>query len=129
MVRTVMFLWIVDLKRLERLRKGATMAQDMYWYTDRWNGSSHVVFASSKSIAQWYVNNSSTWIKDPVFKEKRNRAADEYESFTVLAHAADTTLKRSIRELRANGCSGEYLERLDHLAKRIQKTYLESITE
>jgi len=124
-----MFLWIVDLKRLECLRKKITMAQDMYWYTDRWNNSTHVVIASSKSIAQWYINSSSTWIKDPVFKEKRNRAADGYESTTVLAHAADTALKRSIRELRANGFSDEYLERLERLATRIQTTYLESITE
>jgi hypothetical protein len=109
--------------------KGAVMAQDMYWYKDRWNGSSHVVFASSKSIAQWYVNSSRTWLKDPVFVEKRNRSADGYESFTVLAHAADTTLKRSIVEMRANGCSSDYLAKLEHMANRIQKTYLETITE
>ena len=103
------------------------MAQDMYWYKDRRSNRLHVVFASSKSIAQWYVENSRTWIYDPVFVEKRNRAANDFEAQTVLAHAADTTLRRSIENLEANGCSGEYLTRIKHLAKRLGPRFTDTL--
>ena len=96
------------------------MTQHMYWYRDRSNERMHVVFASSKSIAQWYVNASRTWIHDPVFVERRNRSADKYEEHTVLAHAADMTLKRTVDELRANGFSSEHLAPLEQLVARIR---------
>jgi hypothetical protein len=103
------------------------MAQGMYWYKDRWNNSTHVVVASSKSIAQWYVTSCSTWFKDPVFVEKRNRAASDFEALTVLAHPADNTLRRSIVELEANGCSTEYLARMKHLAKRLEPRFIDTL--
>ena len=103
------------------------MAQDMYWYRDKRSNRLHVVFASSKSIAQWYVNSASTWMYDPVFVEERNRAASDFEAQTVLAHAADTTLRRSITELEANGFTSEHLKHMKHLAKRLGPRFVDTL--
>jgi hypothetical protein len=89
----------------------------MYWY--KVNGRlAHVVFASHASIARWYAR-TSPFMRGATFVEKRNRAAQGHESTTILAHAADKTLRDSLEASIANGASPDYIAQLKSLARHL----------
>lgn len=93
---------------------------DAYWYIqgDARRGLKHVVFASSRAIANWYARTSPS-LRNAYFICKENRKATELESTTCLAHAADKTLLICRDAWRANGGGSDYQTELDRLAKRI----------
>jgi hypothetical protein len=104
---------VVESRRVEQIStEGKIM--DMYWYTGR-----NVVFASSRSIANWYVKNNP-YMRNCTFIKKETRNATDNEGTTVLAHNADKALRDARENWRANGGSSEYQRTLDSLAKRLK---------
>lgn len=90
--------------------------QKIFWYAA--GKQVHAVFASHKSIAKWYAD-TSPFMRGAKFVKEDTRSATERESTTVLAHAADRTLRDCYKEWCANGGSVEYREKLARLLKHV----------
>ena len=95
-----------------------------YWYQDS-SGRIHVVFASSRRIAQWYVQGNSWFGHGATFLKKETRNAQGDEGVTVLAHNADQTLRRSLTTSRLAGASREATQELERLAVRLPNPEVE----
>jgi hypothetical protein len=92
--------------------------QRMFWYAQ--GTRSHVIFASTRAIARWYVG-CSPHLRGATFVREDTRSATPQESTTVLAHAADKTLQDCYQEWCANGGSLEYRQTLQRLVAQIDK--------
>jgi hypothetical protein len=92
----------------------------MYWYAqgESKNPRIHVVMASTKAIATWYVGCSPS-MRGSTFLRQEDRPARGNEGTTVLAHAADKTLRDSYTEWTVNGGSDEYARKLTRLLRGI----------
>jgi hypothetical protein len=96
------------------------MATHIYWYAqgEGKNPRIHAVMASTKGIATWYTG-SSPMMRGAKFLRQEDRPASDGEGTTVLAHAADKTLRDSHAEWVANGGSEGYGRKLARLIAQI----------
>jgi len=92
------------------------MPKEQYCYIDRTTRDMHIISASSKSIAQWYVRTCYPLIRNPVFVDM---LVFMYTPKNAQRHDADDVLQQNICDLEKDNTDYPELTVMKHLAQKV----------